>query len=263
MAELNELAGVAIPGVHQEDDCPFCREDEPMEERTSDVEPDLEEDPGKQIGNNSGKLDKNMAAIGAPRPVDWFVEIEDADGNPVLDHHPVTPNPHHLIPGNESLKKADALLEWIFASRGTIAADIGYDVNNAENGAWLPSNNAMRGNSLWRDERFKRDYVRAAMAAAGGHFHDRHGRPYSAFVTKLLNKIADRINAVEAGDPGCPNKDDADSGKLKPPYGLVERLNGVSRRIAPYLEATDAADEDLYTSKLVPRYWWGDEGGSG
>jgi len=95
------------------------------------------------------------------------------------------------------------------------------------------------------------------MRASGGHFHDRHGRPYSAFATRILNKIADRLNGIEEDSPGCPRKEAAAGDGLPPPYGLVRRLDAVSARLAAYLRATDNEDEDLFTSKLVPKHWWG------
>jgi hypothetical protein len=246
LAELNEIAGLAFDlGEHDEGECPFCRDDE-VGDRTSDDVADLEEDPGVLIGNDSGKLDRNLAAAGAPRPEDWAI-ADPRDGS----DHRVTPNPHHLIPGNESLKKAATLLPWIFAGE-RIDSDVGYDVNHAANGVWLPSNNAMRGDPAWSNAAFKGAYVRAAMGVSGGHFHDRHGSPYSAFVTGVLNKIADRLSVEAARCPRC-----AGEGARRPPYGLVERLDGVSRRLAGALHVGAPPDDDLYTSKLVPQHWWG------
>jgi hypothetical protein len=250
LAELGEIAGLALDaGEHDEDVCPFCREAESGAKKSDDVA-DLEEDPAVLIGNDSGKLDKNMGKAGDPRPADWII-AHPRDGG----RHPVVPNPHHLIPGNESLKKAATLLPWIFAGE-TIDSDAGYDVNHAANGVWLPSNNAMRGDPAWRDAAFKRAYVRAAMEVSGGHFHDRHGSPYSAFVTGVLNKIADRLSVEAARCPRC-----AGEGAKPPPYGLVERLDGVSRRLAGALHKGEPPDDDLYTSKLVPQHWWQKGGG--
>jgi hypothetical protein len=94
------------------------------------------------------------------------------------------------------------------------------------------------------------------MEQAGGHFHDRHGAPYSEFVTKILNKLAARLNGIEQLDQGCPydTQKQAD-GRYEPPYFLYTRLNGVSQRISPYLGANAPSQRFLYTSKLVKEYW--------
>ena len=100
------------------------------------------------IDNASGELDRKMKSDGHPRPKHWTI-----DRRPLgLDNpqHKIVANPHHLIPGNESLKKATTLLPWIFGDKGKIENDIGYNVNNASNGVWLPSNNSMRGHSYWK-----------------------------------------------------------------------------------------------------------------
>ena len=52
------------------------------------------------------------------------------------------------------------MLAWIFAENGKISVDIGYSVNNAENGVWLPSNNAMRGQWTDKTSEFKVDYAK-------------------------------------------------------------------------------------------------------
>jgi hypothetical protein len=216
---------------------------------------DWEEDPVSDtalIGNDAGELESNMDN---PRPANWIIDIQsDLDGE---KDHKVTPNPHHLIPGNESLKRADELLLWIFAEKNKIENDIGYNVNNGENGIWLPSNNSMRGVSWWAGKQHinrKFIYAEKAMQKGNGHFHDRHNSPYSDFVLEILLKIADRMNGKEA--PGCPYKPEAKAdGKFPPPYALVTRLNGVSSRIKTYLMDWRRPNRRVYTSKLVWGLW--------
>lgn len=240
---------------HKPEDCPFCKSNEtekPDPIPKSKIIQNPDEDPDKQlIGNKSGELDSNMADVGDPRPQDWLIDLRNVGIDD--SEHKVTANPHHLIPGNESLKEAPTLLPWIFADKGKIDNDIGYNVNNSKNGIWLPSNNSMRGNSHWSSDEFKTDFVVAAMNEAGGHFHDTHP-DYSDSVTKILNKIADRMNGIDQ-KAFCFEKEEPSSGKFKPPYALVQRLNGVSERILPYLKAEAKPQASFYTSRLVLKYW--------
>src|SRR5262249_33937172 len=66
-------------------------------------------DAAERIGNDSGALSSKMKES---KP-DWSV-----------DGRPITPNAHHLIPGNEALKQAKELLKWIFEYLGKIEADV-------------------------------------------------------------------------------------------------------------------------------------------
>jgi len=256
--EVGELAAVSIESVLKHGpDCPFCKSNEtqkPSPLPVSKADNHLDEDPDAGlIDNDSGELDQGMDKAGEPRPKKWHIDIEKIGG--AEPNHQVIANPHHLIPGNESLKEASELLKWIFADKGIIENDIGYNVNNASNGIWLPSNNGMRGNPIWAKPAFKAKYVVLAMDEAGGHFHDRHANPYSASVTKILNTIADRMNGIDV-KANCPYKtENGGEGKYKPPYALVARLNGVSGRVKGYLLAGASPQASFYTSKLVLRYW--------
>lgn len=290
MTEVFEKADVAKILEHKHDDtCPFCRsnETEKPENPKSVDNSDWEEDPGKRIGNNAGKLENEMAEKNSdPRPVNWGIRGSD---NTQLklelteNEFSITPNPHHVIPGNESLKKVPQLRKWIFAAENHIKADIGYDVNNHKNGVWLPSNNAMRGHRLytdqkseqtkqkkdpsyqakntpWEDEKaalpYKKKYAVACMRATGRQFHDRHV-DYSKFISKVLNKIAQRMDANAKELKSCIYAEDKKQGedKYDPPYALVTRLNGVSNRFRPYLLLQEGPKSPIFTSKLAKAYW--------
>jgi hypothetical protein len=231
MSEMGEAALVEKLLEHQAEDCPFCKENQkPKGAPKSNAEPLWDEDAAaarkEAIGNSSGELEKHMSIS---RPTDWVLKhpvYNCAREELELEGHRVTANPHHLIPGNESLKEVPDLLKWIFEGEGHIEADIGYDVNNGDNGIWLPSNNSMRsnrlGNSSWECETVKMTYVNAAQPGHGT-FHDRHLR-YSDFVRKILQKIADRMDGIDAR-ANCPYKTEKGTNRFKPPYALVQRLN--------------------------------------
>lgn len=58
--------------------------------------------------------------------------------------------PHHLIPGNGSLRKSD-LYNHYMSKEGKdtkVLVNIGYDVNGSHNGVWLPGNYAIRAKRL-------------------------------------------------------------------------------------------------------------------
>ncbi|MHC4356832.1 MAG: AHH domain-containing protein [Planctomycetota bacterium] len=257
MTEIGEAAMMGLITEHTSK-CELCSEPEKPPKRKSNVDANWEEDPGEAIGNDSGDLENAMAAEGSPRPKHWV--INGKIGGAQFDNHVVKPNPHHLIPGNESLKRSN-ILDWIFES-DKIKADIGYDVNNEGNGIWLPSNNAMRRNAVpppptsWANDNVKTDYVVKAMDKAQGHFHDRH-TDYSKFVKKILNKIAERMDGVKVLNMGCPyeNTKSDDDDRYDPPYWLYVRLNGVSKRLSKHLSADAPRQDFLFTSKLVKRYW--------
>lgn len=257
MTELAEGVLIGMVLEHDKNDCPFCVSNEkakPNPVPVSKGEASWEEDADKLIGNDAGELENNMST---PRPQDWYLEDAVARELNIATPHKITPNPHHLIPGNEALKQVPTLLPWIFEDKGKIENDIGYDVNNGENGIWLPSNNSMRGVSWWSGDTQiirKAKYAKSAMKVSGGLFHDRHIDPYSEFVQKILNKIADRMNGLQAQDPKCPYKvEKGESTRYKPPYALVNRLNGVSRRLSGYLKTSATPTNYIYTSKLVKK----------
>ncbi|MEM9101695.1 MAG: AHH domain-containing protein [Pseudomonadota bacterium] len=268
MTQLGEAALIAkiLEHKHDEEECPFCQKNEEVtSEGVSSKEQDWDEDERTQdsywtarINNDPGQLEKNMAKAGEPRPSDWDLQypVYDCSGQEIElpDDHTVTPNPHHLIPGNESLKQSKQILRWIYADAedSEIESDINYDINNAQNGVWLPSNNAMRrnqiGSDVWECDTVKITYANAAQPGRGC-FHDRHA-DYSRFAVKLLNKIANKMGQQNMV---CQYNTEKGSEKHKPPYALVTRLNGVSLRLKSYLTQfnPDGFQPPLYTSKLV------------
>ena len=256
--EIGESITVGMIMKHKKNECYFCREnkeEQPDPVPLSKDDADWEEEDGALIGNNAGELERNMRDnSGDPRPTDWFIRETSRHKH---KKHKVTPNPHHLIPGNESLKEVPDLLEWIFQEKGQIKSDIGYNVNNELNGIWLPSNNSMRGDARWGDERFKVAFAERAMEEAGGLFHDRHLSPYSDFVKEILQKIADRMWGLDVPNPNCEYKTEGESKDelYEPPYALVSRLNGVSLRLRAYLKRIAKPNKQVYTSRLVQAVW--------
>ncbi|CAN5421173.1 hypothetical protein BH11PSE9_BH11PSE9_04280 [soil metagenome] len=105
-------------------------------------------------------------------------------------------------------------------------------------------------NRKWR-------YVRQAMFYGKGQFHDRH-ESYSKFVGEVLNKMFSdyrRMYQKSVKEQACPKcKDKADKIKelgIPTPFGLVGRLNGLSRNLQTCLNGS-VWRPNVFTSK------WGD-----
>ncbi|NVJ21930.1 MULTISPECIES: AHH domain-containing protein [Myxococcus] len=192
--------------------------------------------------------------------------------------------PHHLIPGNESLKGTsvvpfmgdeNCIADYKKSMSSYIKAgySIGYDINAAENGEWLPSPYALSNCNEWpadlglkylkkrkdeligeETEAFKPAYVAAAIEASGGRqFHMRHMR-YSEKVTEILQAIGERL-AVMADD-SCPlaKKSKAkDVDEFDPPLGLTARLHSLSQNLRGLLTKS-VWRPPLYTDSLTQEY---------
>jgi hypothetical protein len=107
-------------------------------------------------------------------------------------------------------------------------------------------------NRKWR-------YVKGAMDAAGGQFHDRH-ETYSDFVLEVLQKINSNLNRLRKESITAFRCDDCRARKDKiknlgipAPYGLVNRLNGVSAKMRGHLSGK-VWPQNVYTSDWVKVY---------
>lgn len=187
------------------------------------------------------------------------------------DDFPFSVAAHHLIPGNAALY-SDQVDLLIYMEKGKnvtslsgrkleIKDHIGYDVNGAHNGVWLPGNYAIRkaqpskvikkdGKKIkiqavegttpkeglsWGDldsdyEKWQYDYVAGACKVAGRQFHDSHERPYSANVRKYLNKLALALAFHLDFCEECKNRT-----KVPPPYNLKICLYLISNRLRQYV----------------------------
>lgn len=165
------------------------------------------------------------------------VVIDFKVGSLVTKHtYPVSCAAHHCIPAQESLKESPAIMAFMVKkgdsesikggsfTSGKVWSDVGYDVNGAQNGVYLPGSYAAGGGrggmGVWAstkdgdddapdppespdplsneltgasnvimDSNRKWLYVRQAVHYCPGQFHDRHA-DYSRFVKGVLDKIA-------------------------------------------------------------------------
>lgn len=281
--------------------CPFD-EDEPggPEAGPEDISDDDKDSAEEAQKNDGGKLGKNLMkgkkgkADGGPYPPDdYLVKMEPIDTKRDKKRHPRIHIPdyrdakkgdfsfvvaaHHLIPGNASLKPAETLVEFMkkggtVKSTGnrtyTIKYHIGYDINGAHNGVWLPGNYAIK--TALPEKKIKRKngkfhvraarksttpvegvsweglsaeheswqftYVAGACKAIGAQFHDTH-KDYSNQVLTNLNKISTKLAVHLDCCDICKKKGKKE---LPPPYRIKRRLFAFSKRLSYYLLGSTA-----------------------
>jgi hypothetical protein len=162
--------------------------------------------------------------------------------------YPFTVAAHHLIPGNASLYNEGNNLKNYMIQGETIKAGgkswtikyhIGYNVNGAHNGVWLPGNYAIRTKTsptkvTWGKmghEDWQLNYVAACVKATGGQFHDAHAQ-YNEAVRKLMNKAAVKLKLHQANCPKCKDKQGQE---IPPPYLIKQRLYKLSNYLRTQL----------------------------
>lgn len=259
-----EAENVAHPN-HSEETCAFHNKDKPTSELnvlTDDLDEDALEFPGVAMAglahrNSAARLGSNLRKEGFDQP-EGTVRIAGIDRD-----LPVHTAAHHLIPGNASLK--DSQLKPHLHQDGMATGNIGYDINNHQNGVWLPGNYALRGEdglASWGPEgagfvaKYSQPpevYAFAAIRKFGRQFHDAH-EDYSAFVTRTLDLLAKKLEDTE--NLWCPEaqKQPKDP-KERQMKMLVARLNTVSLRMKTMLENPGPNWKvNVYTSKFSKKY---------
>jgi hypothetical protein len=233
--EIGEQIAVDVTVPSADDaSCWYCQEpagEDKTNKETAAPNTTASEQPDNVPENDERNLSAALGTALGNAPV-WIIANPSKQGAQTT----VVPAAHHLIPGEASLAKATALHK--FMRKGgemSLSSDIGYDVNDARNGVWLPGNYAVRagntefGGQTWTSQKasFQLEYVRKAMLAAAGRlFHDAH-RKYNDLVKQTLISIAGKIQKKEKDKCPICGKEAKDT---RPPFGLVLRLHGVSGR---------------------------------
>ncbi len=289
--DIGEL--VTAPSLEQEYDvkCPF-NEDEPggPEGGPEDIADDDKDSVEGAQKNDGGTLGGNLSsggkgkADGGPYPPDDYLVREKPQDTKRDDWRPHIHLPeyrdakegdfpfvaaaHHLIPGNASLKKANKLVKAMekdgeIQSRAgrkyKIKYHIGYDVNGAHNGVWLPGNYAIKTalperlnkhgktlparegttpvkNQSWSKlgvdyEPWQFNYVAGACKVTGAQFHDTHSN-YSEHVLNNLKKIS---VALAVHMDTCEICKQEGKTEVPPPYRIKRRLFAFSGRLRQYV----------------------------
>lgn len=264
-----ELAeSVAIGGLDSEIKikCPFPKEevDGVDEEENEGLSQDDTDAAKSQQANNGGTLGQNLidaspgksGTVGGPFPPPetkssprkdtlragvWVIVL----GVPGIDtdYYPFILAAHHLIPGvasleNSTLKNYMTQGKTVTANstkgkvKRKISKHIGYNVNGAHNGVWLPGNYAIRRKASPTSETWSKlyesnrdwctNYVASVSKVGGGQFHDAH-TVYSEEVEKILNKMAG-ILATHV----C---EECNSDTINPPFLIKQRLYKLSTNL--------------------------------
>jgi hypothetical protein len=263
MAEL--LEGVDFPDPDKEEitKCPFVEvcEDTPEIEGEGIAYDDLDSVAEAQE-NDGGVLGRNLASKpqspgkqstlnslypwGGSQEPDLPRDTKRNDGGKVNvggEEFPYGVAAHHCIPGNGSLTSSeiyqymakDSTVQDATGKSWTMKYHIGYNVNGAHNGVWLPGNYAVREGkttkqSTWSelmitDRDWCRRYVVALVKKKLVQFHDTHAE-YNDTLKDVLDKVKTALlqHQVVCAAAGGPCKAD----KVPPPFRLKKRLYTLS-----------------------------------
>jgi hypothetical protein len=266
--ELNELIAVDANTGHDSEKCPFCPVDKQKRDLTSVI--------GKQ--NNSKTLADSLEAADDRKAAHLYFDVE------FEEYRRYSAEAHHLICGNEVLKEEGEVEKYLLhTSRATSKGangqlepnDVGYDVNSAKNGIWLPSVPDMfrkpRGGaepSVWwgdqaswnrknpsrpprvsAEEWQKVDAAFIVMEAVKRQFHKGShgdvGLPFQSYVVMAIDRLRDVKTYLDHYAAHCPMEDDG-SPRTGPPFVPPYRLKAVLELLS------DALAEEL---KGHPEEW--------
>jgi hypothetical protein len=265
--EMLEAVGLPDLVVQKTSPCWFCEENTeegPKNEETEDPASPEGKSASAENGehNDASVLGSNLGS----RPT-WYIQHPVGPGDPIeaSTQTEVVPAAHHLLPGNASVNKANDLhkyMLWQGKNPLGLKGPIGYDINNAGNGVWLPGNYAVRKDTEfgknWSEfkDPFKDAYARAAMKNAGNlQLHDAHPK-YNSNVRASLTEIARKLDSMWKDKSKCPVCGKKLENQNEPPYGLVGRLNALSaehRKALIYTAQNRKAINSGYvTSSRVP-----------
>jgi hypothetical protein len=228
---------VAPPSSGQHDStCPFCAGREPQL---------LGLTTHRGADNDSSTLGSNLD----DEPT-YTLEKDLIEEFPVN----VAPAAHHLIPGNQAMDPHEIEQYTTVDKNPELLEDIGYDINGEKNGVWLPTYPDLYKNKyveitgkrfkgydiskyMWAadnvpvktglaevlPEEMKLKVVNLIQARWGqAHIGDHKGTGYDRACRDRLTLLTNLM--MSFWEPKCEKSTD-DSGKLRPPYGLVERIN--------------------------------------
>lgn len=267
MTELLEPASLAKSdhSDHDEETCAFCKSPQKPTTENNDLFDNFDEDNSEIPGlmeegmahkNCAGTLGKNLETNGQSQ-IETSVRLADMETD-----LPVQSAAHHILPGYGSVRPSK-IMKFLHA-HGMAQGNIGYDVNNYENGVWLVGNYALRGkNGLpgWgpKGSSFSTktkinpyEYAKAAITKGKCQFHDAHSK-YNTKVLKALDLIAEKYELTQ--DVWCEHAKKPDKPEDQQLFMLVNRLNTTSRRLKAMLtKPSKKWKKDLFTSDFSRIY---------
>ena len=250
--QLGEAAAVAVDKCA--DDCPFCSEKELRNYKTKygslKKESRLRTNLRSSQDVTSEKDVGNVYPLpgGNDRTIGWEAKAG------VLEDFPVkmAAAPHHIIPGKAAMDPS-TVETWTREEKGKIKEDVGYNVDCAQNGIFLPHlpeiyfTRRKEGTDIKMSDYYGqkwKDLSPSAKESIGFlvmretslqmHYTD-HDDPYAhvdnetsydSEAKQECNHVADlmRLKALQAK---CKDGD----GKVNPPYGVVNMINSKSRKL--------------------------------
>lgn len=264
---MQSTLGVSV-SVHtpeQEEKCPFCNDKKHKGYHTKHGA--LKDENVLRDNLKSDETitsDKSVGNIypfsGAGDNFDYW----EAEENVFEDHSTrIAAAPHHIIPGDAVMSKVPALETWTTQSKGNkIKEDIGYSIDCAKNGIFLPrypdifgtkkthqvtradGTTAMvdgpsyYGRGTWSalDPDEKKAIAFYIMCETNLQLHQTsHGAKYISDPNKSYNREAkdacvNLANFIKAKQMACPAGEQK-SEPYDPPYGLVSLINSESDKL--------------------------------
>ena len=213
MTEIGE--GVALDRInvdHDSGSCPFCQQTSPAvvvnvlavkyDEDAAAARDDEQWVRFERAADSLGGRLEKPSVSGLRRVGSHYESGDDL---------PIGLVPHHLIPGPDALLQSTLATSGLYLRvDGSAIGNCGYDMNEAANGAWVPSNYAYRpwgpGGSIFsaREGLPAQAYCSAAIAVCQAQFHDAH-ESYAEIVRDALDRLHAEVqhHAVYV----CPHAD--------------------------------------------------------
>jgi hypothetical protein len=252
--EAGEPAGGGAGGKCDEK-CPFCQTKELKGYKTKHGMLKDEEVLEKSIQSMSDSItsDKKAGSIfplsgGKDRTTGWLAKAGVFEDFPVS----VAAAPHHIIPGKAAMAPS-RLEKWTREDKGKIKQDIGYSIDCAQNGVFLPHLPAIywtkhapgtktpmakfygrTWKALSASSKQSIGFLMMGETSLQMHYTD-HDDPYAHVdntqnydkeCKEACNRLADFMAAM-AENAQCKDGD----GLLYPPYGLVSLINTESQNM--------------------------------
>lgn len=265
-----------MPGDGHPDGCLFCKESprELKNYKTKHGELKDEDELERSLWSTEAEIrsDKAVGSIyplpgGSDPTAGWVARagaLEDFEVE-------MGAAPHHIIPGNAAMAPSN-LERWTCESKGKIKQDIGYSIDGAANGIFLPhlpliywTKRIQHGDKkipmaqyygqTWRalSESSKQSigYLIMNETWLQMHYTD-HSAPYDAGSSlcyddetkSACNRLAD---VMENFSRAC-QRSKGDDGKHYPPYALVHRINQESN----YFRSRISGKPDMWKSWVSP-----------
>ncbi|MBN1441710.1 MAG: AHH domain-containing protein [Planctomycetes bacterium] len=298
--EIGEAAAVAIISDAK---CPIAHKDRgevkgkaKNEKSVAQLRSNMEKGKSTQQWVLAGDTYKNGENTAAKDPCpEYEVHVDGKAVPPILvgdDRYPLSLAAHHIVPGKASLPRSD-LRKFIWKSEGKIKGDIGYDVDGAENGVWLPTHAKLSAGmgkrqtiQICDEDNPARTLSYAELGekkpkkkidgewkevedAAGAplafieHYTraamDLTRRQFHDSHSDYSNHVVKRLNKLHVKlckiTRDCPDCKKMLGEKLPPPYGLVHRLNAISGLLRGKLQGPPTSwTPPVFTSNYAKSY---------